>query len=242
MKNALKMVVFATLVALAGCQGSSNAQSGTVKETIPVDQFEKKLAETPNAQLIDVRTADEFSEGHLKNAVNMNVNREDYKQQFGTLDKNRPVFVYCLSGGRSSNAAKIMQQMGFKEIYNMDGGILKWDKAGKYIEHGNAPPRSSGMTLADFNKLVAQKNYVLVDYNASWCAPCKKMAPILESVANKKKNKMALVKINADDNKDLMKQKGIDAIPYLELYLDGKLVWKHDGFIDEEQLLKETNL
>ena len=244
MKKIFSIVLLLSSVAFLGaCQNTeSNAQSNSVKETISVDQFEKKLAETPNAQLVDVRTAEEYADGHLKNSVNMNVNREDYKEQFGTLDKTKPVFVYCLSGGRSGNAAKIMQKMGFTEIYNMDGGIMKWSNAGKPIEQGAAKAKPAGMTMNDFNKLVANKNYVLVDYNAPWCVPCQKMLPVLESLIQKKKDKLTLVKINADDNKSLLKEKGIAGIPYLELYMDGKLVWKHDGFIEEKQLLEETKL
>jgi thioredoxin 1 len=243
MKKILSIALLSSLGYLGSCQNTNgNAQTNQVRETISVDQFEKKLAETPGAQLVDVRTSEEFSDGHLKNAQNMNVNREDYKELFNTLDKSKPVFVYCLSGGRSGKAAKIMESMGFKEVYNLDGGIMKWNNAGKYVEKGNAAPKPAGMTAADFNKLVAKKNYVLVDYNARWCAPCQKMLPVLESLAERKKDKLSLVKIDADQNKDLLKQKGIGGIPYLELYLDGKLVWKHDGFIEEKQLLEETKL
>ena len=243
MKKIFSIALLSSMAYLGACQNTTDdAQTKQIKETISVDKYEKKLAETSDAQLIDVRTADEFSEGHLKNARNMNVNREDYKEMFSTLDKNKPVFVYCLSGGRSSRAANTLEEMGFKEVYNMEGGIMKWNNAGKYVEAGNAPPKPAGMTMADFNKLVAQKNYVLVDYNAPWCAPCQKMLPILESLANKKKDKLSLLKINADDNKALLKERGIAGIPYLELYQNGKLVWKHDGAIEEKQLLEETKL
>lgn len=236
------VLLLSSLTYLGACQNENNAsQSRGIKETISVDQFEKKLAETPGAQLIDVRTAEEYADGHLKNSVNMNVNREDHKQMYATLDKNKPVFVYCKAGSRSARAASIMQDMGFREIYNLDGGIMSWDNAGKPIENGSAP-KPAGMTANDFNKLVAVKNYVLVDYNAQWCAPCKKMMPVLESLVQKKKDKLTLLKIDADDNKALLKEKGIAGIPYLELYLDGKLVWKHDGFIEEQQLLEEIPL
>ncbi|MEO8759652.1 MAG: thioredoxin family protein, partial [Bacteroidia bacterium] len=95
---------------------------------------------------------------------------------------------------------------------------------------------------ADFNKAVTSDKYVLVDFNAKWCKPCKKMAPMLESIADKKKDKLILIKIDADENKELLKEKQIEAIPFFELYKDGKLVWKHQGEIDEATLLKETNL
>lgn len=230
-----------TISNLGACQNGGAAKSGDAYSTLPVDSFERKLAGTPGAQLVDVRTSDEYSGGHLKNAVNMNVNREDYKQQFATLDKSRAVFVYCKAGSRSARAAKIMHDMGFKEIYNLDGGIMSWENAGKQIANGATPP-ATGMTMEEFNKLVSVKNYVLVDYNALWCEPCKKMKPVLERLADVKKEKLRLIKLDADENKLLMKEKMIGSIPYLELYRDGKLVWKHEGFIEESQLLKETGL
>lgn len=137
MKKIFSIAILVTMVAFAACQNSnSSAQTGSIKQTIPVEQFEKKLAQMPGAQLVDVRTPGEYSNGHLKGAVNMNVNGDNYEQEFNTLDKSKPVFVYCLSGGRSGNAARIMQGMGFKEIYNMDGGITSWTGAGKGVEAG----------------------------------------------------------------------------------------------------------
>lgn len=241
MRRTFSVVLLSALVYFVSCQDSTT--NGQVKENISVDVFEKKILETPNVQLIDVRTAEEYADGHLKGARNMNVNREDYKEQFNTLDKNRPVYVYCLSGGRSGNAAKIMQNMGFREVYNMEGGFMKWDAAGKHIETGATPPSvRTGMTIAEFNKQLSQKKYVLVDYNAKWCAPCKEMLPMLEAFAGKRKDKMALLRIDADEHKALMKEKGINGVPYLELYQDGKLTWKHDGAIGENQLASETKL
>lgn len=243
MKQLLSIALLFSFAYLGACQSSGNAgNEGTIKETLSVDQFESKLKEIPDAQLVDVRTPGEYLNGHLKNAVNMNVNGSDYEQQFSTLDKEKPVFVYCLSGGRSSGAAKILQKMGFKVIYNMDGGVLKWEGAGKPLVQGNTSSKPTGMTNEEFEKNVRQKQFVLVDYNAPWCEPCKKMMPIMESIAGKKKDKMALLKIDADLNKALLKEKGIAGIPYLELYENGKLVWKHDGYIDEQQLLAETKL
>lgn len=139
MKKIFSIAILVTMVTFAACQNSnSSAQTGSIKETIPVEQFEKKLAQMPGAQLVDVRTPGEYSNGHLKGAVNMNVNGDNYEQQFNTLDKSKPVFVYCRSGGRSGNAAKKMQNMGFKEIYNMDGGITSWESAGKSVVTNDA--------------------------------------------------------------------------------------------------------
>ncbi|MEI8280440.1 MAG: rhodanese-like domain-containing protein [Bacteroidota bacterium] len=241
MKKLFSILILSSLTYLGACQ-NSGTNAGTIKETIPVEQFEKKLTESPTAQLLDVRTPEEYNDGHLKNAVNMNFRDDNFKEQVSKLDKTKPVFVYCLSGGRSGNAAKMLQEMNFKEVYNMDGGIMRWEQAGKATEKGAGKPKPAGMSMADLNKAVSVKKYVLVDYNAPWCAPCQKMMPVLEAFTDRRKAKLAMLKINADDNKALMKEKDIAGIPYLELYMDGKLIWKHEGFIEEAQLIAETKL
>lgn len=77
-------------------------------------------------QLIDVRTEKEFQEGHLKNAENINITDDDFKDKVERLNKNQPVYVYCRSGKRSAKAAEIMKKMGFIKIYDMERGFLKW--------------------------------------------------------------------------------------------------------------------
>ncbi len=247
MKKLLGILLLFSLGNIASCQNSATKQeqmtnnSKTVKETITVDDFEKKLG-VLNIQLVDVRTPGEYEGGHLNNAKNINFKSDNFTEQISKLDKTKPVMVYCLSGGRSAAAAKQMQDMGFVEIYNMDGGIMKWRNSGKPLVQGVAAVQKAGLSMDVFNKMVSQNKYVLVDYNATWCAPCKKMMPVLESLAEKKKDKLTLLKIDADENKDLLTNKGIAGIPFLELYENGKLVWKHEGFIEEVDLLKETKL
>ena len=248
MKTTSIVLLFGLLVCSVSCnsQGSQRPETGTaqktVKSTLSVDEFQQKLSATANAQLVDVRTPEEFAGGHLANAINIDIRSQDFADKISKLNKSKPVFVYCLSGGRSSSAAGTMADMGFAAVYNMDGGIMKWSSAGKLLANGNASINSTGLSAEDFKKMVSQNKYVLVDYNATWCAPCKKLAPILESVANKRKDKLSLVKIDADANKELLKQKSISSIPFLELYHDGVLEWTHNGFIEEDQLLKETKL
>ncbi len=248
MKSILSIALLSLSFHMASCQSSgsnqqnsANAQA-TVNRSIPVDEFEKKLSSVANVQLIDVRTPEEYAGGHLNNAVNIDIRSADFTEQLNKLDKTKPVLVYCLSGGRSSAAAGKMEEMGFSEVYNMEGGIMKWQNAGKSMDAGTAKPKAPGMTMDEFNKMLNSENYVLVDFNAKWCEPCKKMLPYLEALSINKKDKLSLVKIDADDNKELLKQKNISDIPYLELYKGGKLVWKHNGFIEESQLLSETKL
>src|SRR5690606_27394894 len=97
---------------------------------LDVNEYEEKLASLKNVQLVDVRTAEEYAEGHLKNAVNINIGSSNFEEHIAILDKNKPVMVYCLSGGRSGNAANKLEKMGFTQVYNMKGGIMKWRNAG----------------------------------------------------------------------------------------------------------------
>lgn len=228
------------LVGIFSCQNQTNI-GNTINSSITVDEFEKKLT-NGDAQLVDVRTPEEFNQGYLKGAVNYNINSAEFEDQVAKLDKNKPVMVYCLSGGRSSSAADVIAGKGFKEVYNMQGGIIKWNAANKPIYNGSVNNASNGLSIEDFNKFLSSDKYVLIDYNAKWCEPCKKMAPMLEAFVNKNKEKIILVKIDADENKDLLKQKGIESLPVLELYKNGKLLWKHKGEIDETTLSAETKL
>ena len=72
-------------------------------------------------QLIDVRKPEEFSSGHIENAVNMNFYDSDFESQLKSLDKTKEVYIYCRSGGRSGKTAKMMEEMGFEKIYDLEG-------------------------------------------------------------------------------------------------------------------------
>ncbi|MFN8284060.1 MAG: rhodanese-like domain-containing protein [Chitinophagales bacterium] len=99
------------------------------KDKLGVVDFANKIKEYPNAQIIDVRTPEEFSKGHLINAVNIDYHSNDFNKQLDAFDKQQPVFVYCLSGSRSSSAGKKMHKSGFEKVYQLDGGIIKWRAA-----------------------------------------------------------------------------------------------------------------
>ena len=229
-------VILATAtVIFTSCQGVAQKE-GTTNKTITPSEFEQKLTQ-PNAQLIDVRTPEEYTDGGIPGSVNMNYNAADFDQNLATLDKEKPVLVYCLSGGRSGSAANKMNNMGFKEVYNLQGGIVQWRSEGK-----KAGKMKSGLSLDQYTAATAAKGYVLVDFNASWCAPCKKMLPWITKLAEEQKDQLKLMKIDADQNAQLLLDKGIKGIPYLELYKDGALVWKQSGYIEESEFKKQTGL
>jgi len=210
----------------------SNGQSA---QKVDAKAFETKLKNTENALLLDVRTPQEFEERHLANALNVNVNGDDFEGQIDKLDKSKTVFVYCLSGARSTTAAGILAKKGFKNIYNLEGGILAWVNAGNPIE-ASATPQADGLTTESFLKLVTKDKLVLVDFNAVWCGPCKKLKPIVYKLAEKYNGKMEVLAIDVDKENVLANQMNITGIPLLILYKSGKEVWRNMGLIGEKEL------
>jgi len=128
-KYFLILMISATFV-VNGC-GSGQTQTG--KTDLSPAEFAEKIKELPTAPVVDVRTPEEFSEGHLQNALNFNWNGNDFDNQISSLDKSKPVFVYCRSGARSAKAAESMRSKGFKEVYELQGGIMKWSAANQPV-------------------------------------------------------------------------------------------------------------
>ena len=87
-------------------------------------------SENPDFVILDVRTPAEFKDGHLENAENVDFYAEIFKDELGKLDKNKTYLIYCASGNRSGKSLKIMDDMGFKEVYNMLGGFGGWSSKG----------------------------------------------------------------------------------------------------------------
>ncbi len=121
-----------TLATITLCVVACNKTSAIM--SLNAENFEEKLNQTDAAQLIDVRTPEEFKESRLPDAVNFAVNDENFAQKISQLDKNQPVFLYCRSGKRSIKAAQILEKLGFTTIYNLEGGILEWKEKGKTTE------------------------------------------------------------------------------------------------------------
>jgi len=212
------------------CQG----QSSKTIQTIDAKAFSEKLKATPNPQLLDVRTPAEYSSEHIDNAKNVNWNGSDFVTQVNQLDKSKPVFVYCKVGGRSSQAADKLAELGFKEIYNLDGGIMKWNAAG----NSKLSEKIIGICDQEYGELIQSSDRVMIDFNAKWCAPCKKMNPYILKFQAEMKDSIKIVQLDADENKTIVDQMKLDGLPTIIIYEKGKEVWRNVGYISEEDLIK----
>ena len=118
-------VVSATLF-LTSCSSDSSAQKVSPKE------FSEVISD-PSVVILDVRTPQEFAEGHLANAINIDFQSGNFEQEIASLDKSKTYAVYCRSSNRSGEAVKVMADAGFTRMYDMDGGIIDWQAAGGQI-------------------------------------------------------------------------------------------------------------
>lgn len=195
---------------------------------INAEEAYKKIKK--KTQLVDVRTTEEYSKMHIKNSLHINWNdKENFDVSTKKLNKKKPIYIYCLSGGRSKKAAEYLTQQGF-EVFEIEGGIMKWEAANLPLV--NLDNKISGLTLKDYKSLVKSHPVVLVDFYAEWCAPCKEMAPAIEQIAKTHKENVKVLKINTDENSTLTKQLGISGIPKLYIYKNGKETWSQMGLSD----------
>ncbi|MCF8465499.1 MAG: thioredoxin fold domain-containing protein [Flavobacteriales bacterium] len=210
-------------------------------ETLEPAAFQTQITETVNAQVLDVRTPAEFAKSFIAGAQNIDWNNSDFEKQLAPISKDEPVFVYCLSGGRSGSASKRLQKLGYSKIYDLKGGILAWGNKNLPVVTPKGATQQ-GMNLEQYESELVADVPVLVDFYAPWCAPCKKMTPMIESLSASKSGQFKLVKLNADDNKALMKALDVNEIPTLLIYKNGEITWQHVGLVDEATLLTELGL
>lgn len=122
--KAMTVVAIAAVAVLTGCATSNEA----TKKVDPVT-FSEVIAQ-PDVIILDVRTPEEFNAGHIANAINIDFTGPDFVSEVSKLDKNATVAVYCRSANRSGVATKEMSDLGFTDMYDMQGGIVDWEAAG----------------------------------------------------------------------------------------------------------------
>lgn len=120
MRRFLITLLLALPFALCSAQKTAN---------VNVEQAVEMIAKTKKLQIVDVRTPAEFKTGHIKGAVNIDFRDAEFEKKIKKqLKRKRPVLLYCRSGRRSLNAMNKMSTLKFKEVYNLEGGVIVWGK------------------------------------------------------------------------------------------------------------------
>jgi len=218
------------------CLGIFTSCNTNAQQTnLSVREFEKAIAQN-NIQVLDVRTPGEYQSGHLKNAMLADWNNEtEFKERVKSLGKSKPVYTYCLSGGRSSAAIRYLNENGYT-AYSLAGGISAWKRHNKPVEQAASVKQ---ITLQEYLAQIQIDKTVLVDFGAVWCAPCKKMTPRIDSLVKTNGSRFVLVKVDGGDQTEICKELKVDGFPTFIIYKQGKEVWRKQGILEAIEFVKQ---
>lgn len=132
-------------VALSGCDSATTADpsaatpateataSSTQIDHVDAAGAAAQLASADKPKVIDVRTPEEFAEGHIEGATLIDFKSPDFESKLGELDRDQTYLIHCRSGGRSTECLPTFEKLGFKHIIHLDGGIIAWQEAGQAV-------------------------------------------------------------------------------------------------------------
>ncbi len=136
MISVLSALLAIGLVVVGGCAGTE-APAQIIEDVTPQEAFTliQESQNNPEFVILDVRTPEEFADGHIENAIIIDYYSETFRDDVNKLDKNKMYLIYCRSGNRSGSALNIMEELNFSEVYNMTGGIIQWNNEGLPTVH-----------------------------------------------------------------------------------------------------------
>jgi len=223
------MISLTIVAALFCCKGLAQ------ENNLSVQEFDKGISRK-GIQILDVRTAREYRSGHLANAFLADwTNKQEFAERVAALDTSKPVYVYCLSGGRSNAAMNWLNKNGFT-AYSLSGGINAWNKENKPLE---AMTPVKQISMDEYLTSIPKDKTVLVDFSAPWCPPCKKMEPVLQTLLKEHGSEFTLRQFDGGTQTDLCKALQINTFPTFILYKKGKPVWKREGVVEISEFVKE---
>ena len=125
-----KKIIIVTLVSFINSLTFSQTAVNEEYPPLSVDSFAAKIKRTPNPQIVDVRTSEEFAVNHISGAINIDVRNKEYAKDLSKIDKERPVFIYAIQNYRPGLLSKELRQKGYKEVYELKSGIGSWIGSG----------------------------------------------------------------------------------------------------------------
>lgn len=230
-----KSIIKTALIAISVLLLPVSAHAGI--ENVPPAEF-LELVKQNDGIILDVRTPDEVAQGHIAGASVLNIYDKDFERKLNLMQKDKPIYVYCRSGGRSGKAAQTMDANGFRSIFNLTGGIGAWNDAKLPLEKPKnvSVEKAAPMSQSDFDKKLAAKSVALADFHTEWCMPCKQMAPVIDALEKKFANQASIIRVDLDSSPELGSTFDIKGVPVFVLFVDGKEQWRHSGAIEADVL------
>lgn len=221
-----KPLVIAVLL-LASCKSNTSGKLG-------LDAF-NQIASNNNAQIIDLRPQAEFDSGHIVNAASFVPNSPELDAYIDLLYKDVPV---CLLGGNQDDNSKLIEKLkskGFKNINELDGGMSAWINAKLPIQK-TLPKKIYPNDTIKFDDAINGGKLVMVDFNATWCKPCKMMQPSIDRVHDDRSSEVIVYSIDVDEFPQYNEKYQIKSIPLVLLFKNGKLLHRSEGLLEESKI------
>lgn len=222
---------FTLAILLMACKTQSNAG------LTPAD-FNKQIT-AEEVKLIDVRTPEEYNEGYIKGAINIDWNAGDFETAVSQFGKDQKIYLYCKSGTRSGHAFELLKKLGYKNVFNLAGGITAWKAAQLPVETKAAEQAAVKPTEAnplDFKTAIYGDKLVFVDFNATWCGPCRRMQPFVDMIKEERSSEVLVYSIDTDQEVELAKEYQIFNLPTVVLLKKGAVLYRKEGYHDQKML------
>jgi rhodanese-related sulfurtransferase len=231
----MRIIIFLILILTISC----STNNVDYYSSISIDKA-AELLESEDAIILDVRTKEEVSKGYIKDATFIDYYANDFKNKLNLIDKKKTIYVYCKSGGRSSKASEIISQMGFANVYNLEGGFMRWklNDMPFNIDSASTQVLNNDVILqSDIDSILLANSKVLLCISTQWCLPCKKMEPIINKIDLDLKDNIHILKLDPDYNPLIIKKYNILSLPTFVLYEDNFEVWRKNGIIAYDDLV-----
>lgn len=225
MKNQLFV---ALVLVLSACNLNNN------QHVLEPADFKAKVSEA-NAQILDIRDEADFKKGHIANAVNISSKSTDFEAQTASLYSDVPTYIYGNTEAEAMSAAQTLGALEFKKLFVLKGGVSAWTAAGLALE-AEKPRKIYESDTIPFEEARKGSKLVMVDFNATWCKPCKMLEPFVHRLHDNRDAEVIVYSIDVDQRRDLAMEYSANSIPLLVFIKNNKILYRSEGYIDEAQL------
>lgn len=195
----------------------------------------QQIASNNNAQIIDLRPKSEFDSAHLANAVSFVPNSAELDAYIDLLYKDIPVCVVGTGSDAKKSVIEKLSAKGFKQVYELKGGYTAWTEA-KLPFVKTVPKKIYDNDTITFDKAIMGNKLVMVDFNATWCKPCKMMQPSIDKIHDTRSEEVVVYSIDTDQHPEYNEKYQIRSIPLVMLFKNGKILHRSEGLLEESQI------